>query len=71
MWSNKGEHNKDAEWLNEFKRHMDGQEKQEKMIITVEKVRQMMQKIPNWKAPGPDMVQGFWFKYFRNMHDRL
>ena len=71
MWSNKGEHDKDAEWLNEFKRDMDGQEKQEKMIIAVEKVRKMLQKILNWKAPGADMVQGFWFKNFRNMHDRL
>ena len=42
MWSNKGEHNKDAEWLNEFKRHKDGQKKQEKMIITVENVRKIM-----------------------------
>ena len=23
------------------------------------------------KAPGPDDVQGFWFKKIKNLHDRL
>ena len=31
----------------------------------------MVQKIPKWKAPGPDMVQDYWFKNFRSMHTRL
>ena len=22
----------------------------------------------NWKAPGPDMVRGFWFKKFDSLH---
>ena len=22
--------------------------------------------MPNWKAPGPDFVQGFWLKVFKN-----
>ena len=25
----------------------------------------------NWKAPGPDLVQGYWRKNFTNMHDRI
>ena len=25
----------------------------------------------NWKALGPDGVQGFWFKRMTNLHDRL
>ena len=25
----------------------------------------------NWKSPGPDGVQGLWFKRTKNLHDRL
>ena len=31
----------------------------------------MFGKMPNWKAPGPDLVQGFWLKDFRSLHERL
>ena len=26
--------------------------------------------MPNWKSPGPDLVQGFWLKNFSSLHDR-
>ena len=25
----------------------------------------------NWKAPGPDGVQGFWLKKLTSLHDRI
>ena len=28
-------------------------------------VEKQIKKIPNWKAPGPDGVQGYWFKYIK------
>ena len=65
------EHNKDAEWLEDFRHVMSDTQQQEKMEITVEKMQRMVQKIPNWKAPGLDMVQGYCFKNFRNIHTRL
>ena len=71
IWSKEVEHNKDAEWLEDFRHVMSDTQQQEKIEITVEKVQKMVQKIPNWKAPGPDMVQGYWFKNFRGMHTRL
>ena len=27
--------------------------------------------MPNWKAPGPDLVQGYWEKSFSDLHQRL
>ena len=27
--------------------------------------------MPNWKSPGPDLVQGFWLKRFTNLHGRI
>ena len=71
IWSKEVEHNKDAEWLEDFRHVMSDTQQQEKIEITVKKVQKMVQKIPNWKATGPDMVQGYWFKNFRSIHTRL
>ena len=27
--------------------------------------------MPNWKSPGPDLVQGFWLKNFSTLHERV
>ena len=27
--------------------------------------------MPNWKSPGPDLVQGFWLKNFSSLHGRV
>ena len=27
--------------------------------------------MPNWKSPGPDLVQGFWLKSFSSLHERV
>ena len=47
-----------------------GREKQEELIITIEKLRKQLKKVPNWKAPGPDEVHGFWIKNFKSLHQR-
>ena len=27
--------------------------------------------MPNWKSPGPGLVQGFWLKNFSSLHERV
>ena len=27
--------------------------------------------MPNWKSPGPDLVQGFWLKNFSSLRERV
>ena len=27
--------------------------------------------MPNWKSPGPDLVQGFWLKNFSSLHEMV
>ena len=71
IWSKEVDHNKDAEWLEGCRHVMSDTQQQKKIEITVEKVQKMLQKIPNWKAPGPDMIQCYWFKNFRSIHIRL
>ena len=31
----------------------------------------MLGRMPNWKSPGPDLVQGFWLKSFSSLHERV
>ena len=39
--------------------------------ITIEQVKKGCRKSPNWKAPGPDGVQGFSFKRVISCHERI
>ena len=27
--------------------------------------------MPNWKSPGPNLVQGFWLKNFSTLHEKV
>ena len=44
---------------------------QERVSIGVEKIRKQSRKIPNWKAPGRDGVQGYWIKNLSSLHERV
>ena len=68
------EHGKDAEWLKDVKRDFEDfeyQEEQEKVETTKEKIKKILRKMQNWKAPGPDSVQGFWLKHFKSIQEGL
>ena len=69
IWGNEKHHNTNAEWLNDL-REQQG-EQQENIVITENLIRQQCKKIPNWKAPGPDGVQGYWIKKLTSLHDRI
>ena len=53
------EDNKDENWLREIKKDMNEKNKQARVQISQEKRKTTLKKIPNWKTPGPDGVQGF------------
>ena len=44
---------------------------QERVSISVEKIRKQCRKIPNWKAPGRDGVQGYWIKNLSSLHEHV
>ena len=71
IWSKEVKHNKDAEWLRKIREEQMNKFKQDKIEITVGKVKKALKGMPNWKSPGPDLVQGFWQKNFTAMHDRI
>ena len=70
IWGKDVEHEQNEEWLKEMK----GKRTkivQENITITTGMVAAIVKKIPNWKAPGPDGVQGFWLKNLTSLHERI
>ena len=72
IWGVIKKHNTEAEWLEDLKRKRvnDGRP-QERVNITVEKIRKRCRKIPNWKARGRDGIQGYWIKNLSSLHEHV
>ena len=45
--------------------------KQEKVDITKESLKKALGRMPNWKSPGPELVQGFCLKNFSGLYGRV
>ena len=71
LWSTDIVHNRKAKWLDDFKMKMNVESGQREVNITREKILKIFERVRNWKAPGPDGVQGFWLKSFKSMHQYL
>ena len=65
-------HNREAEeWLKDLKRGRVNERPQERVSISVEKIRKQCKKIPNWKDLGRDGVQGYWIKNLSSLHEQV
>ena len=63
---------REAKWLKYIKIELrNDKHLQERAVISVEKITKQCRKMPNWKAPGKDGVQGYWIKNFSNYHERI
>ena len=71
IWSVKKEHNREAAWLRCLQNEKNRDHFQEPAKASIENVRKQGQKIPNWKAPGKDGVQGYGIKYLTSLHMRI
>ena len=58
IWSQSADHKKDAKWLQDLGKE-GNVKKQEKIDITTESLKKILDRMPNWKLPSPDLVQGF------------
>ena len=70
IWGEHVEHNRNAEWLNDV-RECIGKNSQTSVRINTENLKHHLKKVPNWKAPGPDGLQGFWIKKLTVLHARI
>ena len=65
------EHNRDSEWLKKVKEKLRDTPKQENVIFTVKELKLAIARMSNWKAAGPDHVQGLWFKKATSLPPKL
>ena len=63
IWSEGKVYNGQADWLNDIEENLGKIRKQEALTVTEAMVQKQIKKISNWKAPGPDGVHGYWFKF--------
>ena len=71
LWDNPVPYKEDAVWLKEVELELENVNIQENVEITKEDVTMQLRKMPNWKAPGLEGIQGFWLKRFTSQHQRL
>ena len=64
-------YNKDATWLNEYKQSATTIVKSEYSPITTEEIKTATSKFNNWKSPGLDKIQNFWWKKLTNLHHKI
>ena len=70
IWSKSADHKNDAKWLQDLRTEVNVK-KLEKTDITTESLKKILGRMPNWKLPGPDLVQGFLLKNFSSLHERV
>ena len=71
IWYIPGNFNENASWLPKVKERLSEIYKQEDIRISVENGKTAIRKMTNWKVPGPDCVQVYWFKMFSSLRSRL
>ena len=71
IWSEEVTHNEKASWMEEVEKDLSYRVQQANIIISMTDVKAGVGKMANWKAAGPDQVQGFWFKRLVGVRERI
>ena len=71
IWDNPVNHNSNADWLKDVESKLAGVQKQNDLVITPAIVTKQLKNMANWKAPGPNSLQGFWLKSFTPCIERI
>ena len=58
IWSQFADHRKDAKWWQDLRSEVNVKI-EEKIDITAGSLKKILGRMPNWKSPGADLVQGF------------
>ena len=71
IWDDPVTHNASAEWLKDVQNQMSGIGKQQNIVLSTDKLKLQLHKVPNWNGLGPDVVQGYRIKYLTPLHERI
>ena len=74
LWLQKGrqsaDHKNNARCLQDLQSEVNVK-KQENIDLTTGSLKRILRRMPNWKSPGPHLVQEFWLKNFSSLHERV
>ena len=68
LWSEEVDFNRKAAWLGDIRLRMREVKPMEDVVVDIDLVKRGIGRMTNWRAPGPDMVRGFWFKRLTSLH---
>ena len=69
IWSIRKEQNQHVEWLKNCRKQFENViNSMEKVEISQEMVKMQCRKMPNWKAPWKDVVQGYWLTNLTSLY---
>ena len=59
IWDKPVKYKENPEWLRDVEEELTGLGVQDNIHIEVTKLKKQVRKMPNWKSPGPEEVQGY------------
>ena len=69
IWDQAVTHRENTDWLRKVENELGELTVQDDIHIEIKKVRKQIRKMPNWKSPGSDVVQGYWIRNLSNLHN--
>ncbi|XP_060525287.1 uncharacterized protein LOC132701423 [Cylas formicarius] len=71
IWQVLFNHKVSAEWIKCEQKKTERIKLMLPQVIVVEDLNEVLAKAKNWKAPGPDGIQNFWYKKFTAVRSKL
>ena len=71
IWGKLVKREENPEWLRNVEEELTGLGVQDNIHIEATKLKKQVKKMPNWKSPGHDGVQGYWIKNLSNLHGNI
>ena len=71
IWSKETKHNDKAQWIENIREKVQNTNQQGNITISLGDTKQQVNRLPNWKAPGPDGISGFWIKNCTALHEKI
>lgn len=71
LWSTPAVFNQGAWYRRQCEEFGQELEHQENPVASLEQVKNRLRRLPLWRAPGPDRIQGFWWKSLSMLHEPL
>ena len=69
IWSQSADHKKDAKWLQDVRSEVNVK-KTGVARYYHRSLKKILGRMPNWKSPGPDLVQGFRLMSSSSLYER-